>query len=106
LLALCFAPFLTATRASSQEASPSESSCFNSKIGSIPSRPTVTSATDTTQCGVIELEEDTFEPPPETLRGSIRTMILGVHKLNDRLMHVLDIDKACQMTEEAVVAVA
>ena len=55
---------------------------------------------------VVEVEEDSFEPPPETLRGSIRTMILGVHKLNDRLMHVLDIDKACQMTEEAVVAVA
>jgi purine-binding chemotaxis protein CheW len=46
---------------------------------------------------VVEVEEDSFEPPPETLRGSIRTMILGVHKLNDRLMHVLDIDKACQM---------
>ncbi|HXC43608.1 MAG TPA: chemotaxis protein CheW [Candidatus Dormibacteraeota bacterium] len=52
---------------------------------------------------VVEVEEDSFEPPPETLRGSIRTMILGVHKLNDRLMHVLDIDKACQMTEEAVI---
>jgi hypothetical protein len=28
-------------------------------------------------------------------------MIVGVHKLNDRLMHVLDIEKACHMTEEA-----
>jgi len=26
-------------------------------------------------------------------------MILGVHKLDDRLMHVLDIEKACQMTD-------
>jgi purine-binding chemotaxis protein CheW len=52
---------------------------------------------------VVEVEEDSFEPPPETLRGSIRTMILGVHKLNDRLMHVLDIDKACEMAEEAAV---
>lgn len=50
---------------------------------------------------VVEVEEDTFEPPPETLRGSVRTMILGVHKLHDRLLHVLDIEKACQMTEEA-----
>jgi purine-binding chemotaxis protein CheW len=48
---------------------------------------------------VVEVEEATFEPPPETLRGSVRTMILGVHKLNDRLMHVLDIEKACQMKE-------
>jgi purine-binding chemotaxis protein CheW len=49
----------------------------------------------------VEVEEGSFEPPPETLRGTIRTMILGVHKLNDRLMHVLDIEKACQMTDSA-----
>ncbi|MGO9403872.1 MAG: chemotaxis protein CheW [Terriglobales bacterium] len=48
---------------------------------------------------VVEVEEDTFEPPPETLRGSVRAMILGVHKLKNRLLHVLDIEKACQMTE-------
>jgi purine-binding chemotaxis protein CheW len=50
---------------------------------------------------VVEAEEITFEPPPETLQGSVRTMILGVHKLNGRLLHVLDIEKACQMTELA-----
>ena len=50
---------------------------------------------------VVEVEESTFEPPPETLRGAVRGMILGVHKLNDRLMHVLDIEKACQMTDVA-----
>ncbi len=55
---------------------------------------------------VVEVEEDTFEPPPETLRGSVRTMILGVHKLNDRLMHVLDIEKACEMTDVAEHAAA
>ncbi len=48
---------------------------------------------------VVEVEEDTFEPPPETLRGSVRNMILGVHKLKGRLMHVLDIEKACQMQD-------
>ena len=48
---------------------------------------------------VVEVEEATFEPAPETLRGSVRTLIIGVHKLNDRLMHVLDIEKACQMKE-------
>ena len=48
---------------------------------------------------VVEVEEDSFEPPPETLRGSVRTIILGVHKLNDRLLDVLDIEKACQMTD-------
>src|ERR1700680_2322615 len=50
---------------------------------------------------VVEVEETTFERPPETLRGTVREMILGVHKLNDRLMHVLDIEKACQMIEAA-----
>ena len=50
---------------------------------------------------VVEVEETTFERPPETLRGAVRSMILGVHKLNDRLMHVLDIEKACQMTDGA-----
>jgi purine-binding chemotaxis protein CheW len=48
---------------------------------------------------VVEVEESTFEQPPETLRGSVRTMILGVHKLKDRLMHVLDLERACEMTE-------
>jgi len=55
---------------------------------------------------VVEGTETTFEPPPETLRGSVRAMILGVHKLNGQLMHVLDIEKACQMTEVAETAAA
>jgi purine-binding chemotaxis protein CheW len=50
---------------------------------------------------VVEVEETTFERPPETLRGTVRSMILGVHKLNDRLMHVLDIEKTCQMADVA-----
>ena len=50
---------------------------------------------------VVEVEEDTFEPPPETMRGTVRTMILGVHKLKDRLMHVLDTEKACHIAESA-----
>ena len=48
---------------------------------------------------VVEVEESTFEPPPETLRGSVRNMILGVHKLKGRLLHVLDIEKACHMVD-------
>jgi purine-binding chemotaxis protein CheW len=53
---------------------------------------------------VVEVEETTFERPPETLRGTVRTVITGVHKLNDRLMLVLDTEKACQMTAENPVA--
>jgi len=48
---------------------------------------------------VVEVDEHSFEAPPETLRGAVRDMILGVHKLNDRLLHVLDIEKACQMVD-------
>jgi purine-binding chemotaxis protein CheW len=55
---------------------------------------------------VVEVDEATFEPSPETLRGSVRTMIRGVHKLNERLLHVLDIEKACQMTDVVETAVA
>src|SRR5579863_1368854 len=55
---------------------------------------------------VVEVEETTFERPPETLRGSIREVITGVHKLKERLVHVLDIEKACQMTGVAETAAA
>lgn len=55
---------------------------------------------------VVEVEESTFEPPPETLRGTVRALILGVHKLDDRLMHVLDITKACEMTDGMETAAA
>ena len=50
---------------------------------------------------VVEVGEETFEPPPETLHGKVRTVILGVHKLEKQLMHVLDIDRACAMEEAA-----
>ena len=50
---------------------------------------------------VVEVEESSFEPPPETLRGNACTMILGVHKLQERLLHVLDTAKACQIGETA-----
>jgi purine-binding chemotaxis protein CheW len=50
---------------------------------------------------VVEVEEASFEQLPETLRGSVRSAIWGVHKMPDRIMHVLDIEKACEMTEGA-----
>jgi purine-binding chemotaxis protein CheW len=50
---------------------------------------------------VVEVEESTFEPPPETLRPSVRNILLGIHKLKGRLLHVLDIEKACHMADAA-----
>jgi len=55
---------------------------------------------------VVEVDETSFEPPPETLRGSVRAMIVGVHKLNDRLMLVLDIERACHMADLTKAAAA
>ncbi len=49
---------------------------------------------------VIEVQESTFEESPETLRGAVRFMILGVHKLQGRLLHLLDTDRACQISKE------
>ena len=42
---------------------------------------------------VVEAGEDTFEHPPDTLSQGARALIRGGHKLNDRLMHVLDTEK-------------
>jgi purine-binding chemotaxis protein CheW len=48
---------------------------------------------------VVEVDDESFEPPPETLQGKVRQVILGVHKLEKHLMHVLDTDKACEIAE-------
>jgi hypothetical protein len=45
------------------------------------------------------VEEESFERPPETLRGGIRDMILGVHKLDRQLPHVLDTDRVSKAGE-------
>jgi purine-binding chemotaxis protein CheW len=55
---------------------------------------------------VVEVQSDSFEPPPETLHGNVRTVILGVHKLETRLLHVLDTERACQIGEPAIVSTA
>jgi purine-binding chemotaxis protein CheW len=46
---------------------------------------------------VVEVDEQTFEASPETLSPRLRSVILGVHKLEDQLMHVLDTDQACEV---------
>jgi purine-binding chemotaxis protein CheW len=53
---------------------------------------------------VIEVGETTFEPPPATVSRSVQIMITGVHKLNHRLMHVLNTEKACQIGDSAGIA--
>jgi purine-binding chemotaxis protein CheW len=48
---------------------------------------------------VVETTEDSFERPPETLQGKVREVILGVHKLEKQLLHVLNTEKICETAE-------
>src|SRR5262249_39140667 len=48
--------FLVLIGGSTRAQDETELSCSSRNIASVPSRPTVTSATDTTQCGVLEVE--------------------------------------------------
>jgi purine-binding chemotaxis protein CheW len=45
---------------------------------------------------VVEVTEESFERPPETLQGKVREVILGVNKLENQLMHVLNTERACE----------
>ena len=46
---------------------------------------------------VLETQEDTFEPPPEQLDGIARELIRGAHKLSDRLLLILDTERAVDL---------
>ena len=39
---------------------------------------------------VLELDGASFEPPPRNLEAHMKSLLLGVHKLKDRLLLVLD----------------
>lgn len=41
---------------------------------------------------VVDLDDDTFEPPPDTLNGPTRELVVGTFKLDGRLMLALDAD--------------
>jgi purine-binding chemotaxis protein CheW len=47
---------------------------------------------------VVTLNNDTFEPPPDTLHGPSRHLITGAFKLDGRLMLALDVTKATNTT--------
>lgn len=48
---------------------------------------------------VVEVTEDSFERPPETLQGKVREVIVGIHKLDKSLLHVLNTERACEAAE-------
>jgi purine-binding chemotaxis protein CheW len=43
---------------------------------------------------VVDLEDESFEPPPDTLGGPTRELVVGTFKLDGRLMLALDVDQA------------
>ena len=43
---------------------------------------------------VVDVDSDQFEPPPDTLSGSSRELLLGAYKLEDQLLLALDVDRA------------
>jgi purine-binding chemotaxis protein CheW len=51
---------------------------------------------------VLEVDEESFERPPETVQGQTRELVRGVYKLRERLMLVLDTERAVGGAEGAV----
>lgn len=43
---------------------------------------------------VLDLEDDLFETPPDTLRGPGRELVLGAYKLEGALVLALDVERA------------
>ena len=46
---------------------------------------------------VVEIENETYETPPETLTGVARELVTGVYKLKERLLLVLDTDRTVSL---------
>lgn len=42
---------------------------------------------------ILDLRDDDRERPPETLPGSIRALVTGIHPLEDRLLLILDVGR-------------
>ncbi len=87
--------------AAQQAASPGEGSCFRADIVSVPSRPTITDATDTTQCGVLEVELGLERQWPgsganhDDLSGGLRLGLarnLDLHWYTGTFVHIMDGD--------------
>ena len=48
---------------------------------------------------VLEVSDETFESPPPTMNGVAKDLITGVHKLDERLLLVLDMAKVVMVPE-------
>jgi purine-binding chemotaxis protein CheW len=50
---------------------------------------------------VMEIQDDIYEQPPETLKGVARELVQGVYKLKERLLLILDTEKTVSLTSVA-----
>jgi len=50
---------------------------------------------------VIEVTDESFESPPETLPAAARALVRGVHKLPRQLLHLLDPEAATDLSAHA-----
>lgn len=55
---------------------------------------------------VLEVDADNYERPPETLSGVARQLVLGVYKLKDNLLLILDTDQTVDLVEKTAAATA
>ena len=46
---------------------------------------------------ILEFTPDNFEPPPATLKGRLRQVLLGTYKLKDGFLLILDIQKVLEV---------
>jgi purine-binding chemotaxis protein CheW len=53
---------------------------------------------------VLDVDEDTFEAPPETLQGDMRELIRGAYKLEGRLLLALSTERTVDLAGTAVAA--
>jgi purine-binding chemotaxis protein CheW len=47
---------------------------------------------------VLQVPEESYERPPETIPKEVRNLLLGVYKLSGRLLLILDSEKAVNVT--------
>ena len=50
---------------------------------------------------VLEVDESTYERPPETLHGVARQLVRGVYKLKDRLLLIIDTEQTVDVHTKA-----
>ena len=47
---------------------------------------------------VVEIQDEAYERPPETLKGAARELVTGVYKLKERLLLVLDTERTVSLS--------